>query len=374
MRINQLSINPINNKISYKQNKDNLTSKPNNYYEEQKIKLMRTGIGSFCLFGATMGGMWFFSLMLKHAKSPSNAKNALKHQLNNNYKKVHFEDLNNNIPYSNDCKSLDKKLKDFIDTQVLIKNSTSDLLNDLGLIRTNRILLTGKPGVGKTHFSKILAKDLNAKYGEIKYSDINSKWIGENIEKMDFIFKDAIETAKENPKNLYVLTINEIDSLMTPIEHLTNGSSGNIGIVKGEMRGTFLSFLDELSEKTPNIIIIGTTNLNPKNKKLDNATLSRFQEIIELPMPNADLLHKALVKQLSKNKYTAEILEKNSKELKEFSKKIEKEGFSFRDLEQLVKKSKEECFKNILKDKNEKYKFSYLEKAMKGLDFTDGKL
>ena len=60
MRINQLSINPINNKISYKQNKDNLTSKPNNYYEEQKIKLMRTGIGSFCLFGATMGGIWFF--------------------------------------------------------------------------------------------------------------------------------------------------------------------------------------------------------------------------------------------------------------------------------------------------------------------------
>ena len=345
---------------------------PNLYLEEEKNKLLQIGVGSFCLIGALFSINQILSIVENFSKYFSKPQNTKKTK--DYLQKITFNKLANDIPKSNECKILDRQLNDISETLLLIKNNDTNLVDKLGLTKTNRILLSGKPGIGKTYYSKILARDLDAYYAEFNYKDINSKWIGEHIEKMDYIFKDIIQSAKENPRETYIITLNEIDSLMTPIENLTNNASHSThGMVKEEIRSVFLEYLDNISEKCPNIIMIGTTNLKPSDKKLDAATLSRFQEVIELPMPNSEALYQALINTLNKSEYTKAFLEKNKDSLKKFSKLMEEKELSFRDLDSVIKKSKEACFKDLLKDNNKKYEISYLEKALNEIKITDGK-
>ena len=56
------------------------------------------------------------------------------------------------------------------------------------------ILLYGLPGTGKTMFAQAVATELNAKFYEVKCSDIVSKWYGESESRI----KDLFKTARKN--------------------------------------------------------------------------------------------------------------------------------------------------------------------------------
>ena len=60
--------------------------------------------------------------------------------------------------------------------------------------------------------------------------------------------------------------------------------------------------MELLKEKAPNVTIIGTTNISPKNNGLDGAAMSRFQNLIEVPFPDKDCLYEALKMNLDKIK------------------------------------------------------------------------
>lgn len=287
-----------------------------------------------------------------------------------------FRSLKNDpdIPTLDTCKSINSKLKDFLQHQVNYANATQeDIIHTGNPNAANRIILYGAPGSGKSFFAKIYAKTLDADCKEIKYSDLNSQWTGEHLDNIKNTFEDVITTAQSNPNKKYVVILNEIDSLVLPVERLSRGSSGHSAF-KVEERSVFLNYLDEIATKAPNVTIIGTTNVCPKNKGLDGAAMSRFKNIMEVSYPNKECLNIALKESLSGLGDGNEFIKENEEQLKQFAKTMEERKCSYRDLNNIVDTSKNYYLKDYLKDKNTKFKMEYLEKAQKSIDATDGEI
>lgn len=287
-----------------------------------------------------------------------------------------FKSLKNdpNIPTLNTCKSINTKLKDFLQHQVNYANAKpEDLVHTGNPNATNRIILYGAPGSGKSFFAKIYAKTLDADCKEIKYSDLNSQWAGEHLENIKNTFENVINTAQKNPNKKYVVILNEIDSLVLPIERLSRGSSGHSAF-KVEERSVFLNYLDEIATKTPNVTIIGTTNICPKNKGLDGAAMSRFKNIMEVSYPDKECLNIALKENLAVLDDGSEFIKKNEETLKKFAQTMEARKCSYRDLNDIVDSSKNYYLKDYLENKNTKFKMEYLEKALKTINATDGEI
>ena len=279
------------------------------------------------------------------------------------------------IPTLENCKSLNKNLKDFLQHQLNYNRADSGLLKDVGAPEvTNRLLLYGSPGTGKSFFAKIYAKTLNAEYMEVKHSDFNSEWAGKGTDNLKRIFESIIKTAQENPQKKYVVTFNEIDTIVQPIEKMTEHTGGSYFMTKLEHRSAFLNYMDELSTKTPNVIVVGTTNLSPKNNALDGAAMSRFKNIKEVPLPDKDCLYEALKTNLKNIKNSDAFFQANESNLKELAKEMESKQYSFRNLENVVETSKNYYLEDKLKDKSKVFKFEYLQKAKDNISITDGEL
>ncbi len=286
-----------------------------------------------------------------------------------------FESLANKkeIPTFEQCKSLDKNLNEFLHKRINYINAPRDLKNKIGIKNDeNRLLLYGKPGTGKTFFGKVLAKTLGADFMEIKFSDYNSQWIGEDIEKMQSLFEGILKEATANPKKRYVVVYNEIDTAIQPIEKLVNAGKSRHHMYKIEERATLLQYMDDISEKAPNVTIIGTTNQSPKNNGLDGAILSRFKNIVELNYPNADMLYEAIKRSLECMNSGKDFIKANKDRLKSLASEMESRRCSFRDMDKVVDKSKELHLEDALKNPNINYKFDYLKTALKSIGNTDG--
>ena len=247
-----------------------------------------------------------------------------------------FESLKNNlkIPNLENCKSVNKDLKTVLQRQVNQLKAGADVLAETGEPQaSNRLLLYGTPGTGKSFFSKIFAKSIDAEYMEVMYSDFNSMWAGEGVDNLKKVFEGILKTAKKNPNQKYVVTFNEIDSVVQPVEKLTAPTKGTHFISKLEERSVFLNYLELLKEKTPNVTVIGTTNISPKNNGLDGAAMSRFQNLIEVPFPDRDCLYEALKMNLDKIKNKDKFITDNDTKLKDLAQKMADRKFSFRNNE-----------------------------------------
>lgn len=297
-------------------------------------------------------------------------KDLLKSKIKTNFKSLKDND---NIPKLNDCKSINKDLKDLLQRQVNLVNANKTILDETDNPQVvNRLLLSGPPGVGKSFFAKIFAKTLDAKYMEVLFSDLDSRWVGVTDEKMKKLFKSILKEAKKNPECKYVVTFNEADAFLVPIEKLSGSSEGGTHwISKREERSTFLNYLETLQEEAQNVIVIATTNMSPQKNNLDGAAMSRFQRIIEVPYPDKDCLFEALKMNIKNNdKFIAE----NETILRKMAKKMEDRGFSFRNLEFVINEAKSQHLQDKLKDNNAKFKVDYLKKAEESLKKSDAEL
>ena len=275
------------------------------------------------------------------------------------------------IPTLDTCNSINPQLKNFLQNQVDYARASQDVLKKAGNPDADkRLLLYGEPGSGKSFFSKIFAKTLNADYMEIKYSDINKRFCGEHIENMRLIFDNAIKTAQKNPDKKFVINFNEIDALAVPIEQL-NGPYHSA--FKKEERTTFLIFLEEAAEKAPNLIIIGSSNTTP-GKGLDGAVLSRFQNVMEVQYPNKELIYEALLAHIRTLPEGNSFIEKNKTEIENFSQTLYTRDASFRNLDNIVNESKNIYLRELLKNNNSEYQIDYLQQALKSISMTDGEI
>ena len=286
-----------------------------------------------------------------------------------------FENLKNdrNIPTLDTCKSINPKLKSFLENQVMLAKATKeDLIRTGSPMAANRLLICGDPGSGKSFYAKMFAKTLDANYLEIKYSDLNRQYCGEHLENMKNIFEKIKDIASKKNDERFVVTFNEIDSLARPIETLQGTSSHNS--FKLEERSTFLTYIDELAEKAPNVTLIGTTNVLPKNGGFDAAVSSRFQNLIEVSNPDKECLKEALKELINTLPEGKDFIEQNNDKLNDFVQNLFSRKVSYRNLNQIVESSKNYYLKDVLKDKKSVFKMEYLEKAKDLMGATDGEI
>lgn len=140
---------------------------------------------------------------------------------------------------------------------------------DLGVV--NAVLLYGPPGTGKTYVTNALAGELRYNFIEVGATDITSSLVGEAADNV----ADLFAVARENQPCL--VFIDEIDALMP-------ARSGGSQKTQSE-RQMVNQFLTELTEtRGEDVIVVGATNLPDE---VDDAAVSRFQERVEVPPPDA---------------------------------------------------------------------------------------
>ena len=334
--------------------------------EQNERQIMLGGITALAL----MGGMFIWNI--KTLKEIMKHKN---HHMPANLRP--FESLKDNIkvPTLDNCKSVNKDLKEVLKRQVNQLKAGADVISETGEPQaSNRLLLYGTPGTGKSFFSKIFAKSIDAEYMEVMHSDYNSMWVGEGVDNLKKIFESILKTAKTNPNQKYVVTFNEIDAMVAPISNLSSSSKSTHWVSLLEERSVFLNYLELLKEKTPNVTIIGTTNISPKNNGLDGAAMSRFQNLVEVPFPEKDCLYEALKMNLDKIKNKDKFIAENDAELQNLAQKMADRKFSFRNLEYIVNDAKGAHLDDKMNDKNVDFQFKYLKNAEEKLKLSDGEL
>ncbi|RME89637.1 MAG: ATP-binding protein [Candidatus Hydrogenedentota bacterium] len=135
------------------------------------------------------------------------------------------------------------------------------------------ILFSGPPGVGKTMMARILAAEAKMILIAISLENILSAFYGESSKRLASIFDLAALAGYEYGK--VAIFLDEIDAL---------APSRNEKLFEATRRmlSTLLRKIEGL-EKSGNYLTIGATN---RKEDLDAALLSRFDAIIEFPLPS----------------------------------------------------------------------------------------
>jgi len=179
---------------------------------------------------------------------------------------------------------------------------------DLGVV--NGVLLYGPPGTGKTYITEALAGELKYNFVDVESTDITSSLVGEAADNVANLFK----IAKNNQPCL--VFIDEIDALMPARSEGSQKTQSERQMVN--------QFLTELTDiRGEDVIVVGATNLPDE---VDDAAVSRFQERIEVPPPDASARAAILRVHLRSRPVLRE--EINWGKIKE-----QTEGYSGRDLE-----------------------------------------
>ena len=147
------------------------------------------------------------------------------------------------------------------------EHNSIDLLNNLKLPVSNKILFYGPSGCGKTLASYVLAGELQKMMYVINLGAIVSSKLGETSKNLAKVFRQAkIENS--------IIFIDEFDSL---------GKIRDYDQDHGEMKrivNTILQLFDYLHQ---NSVIIAATN---QIEMIDNALLRRFDIKIKMELPN----------------------------------------------------------------------------------------
>lgn len=141
------------------------------------------------------------------------------------------------------------------------------------------VLFTGPPGVGKTTMARLIASETSLPLVYIPLENILSAYYGESSKRLAAIF----DLAAAHPERKMIIFIDEIDSLGL-------SRSEKIFEATRRMLSVLLRKLDGLESGTSNIII-GATN---RKEDLDSALLSRFDSIVDFPLPEREDIEEIL--------------------------------------------------------------------------------
>ncbi|MBQ7221167.1 MAG: AAA family ATPase [Synergistaceae bacterium] len=141
-----------------------------------------------------------------------------------------------------------------------------------GITPARGILLTGKPGTGKTLLANALGTESEVNFISVRGPELISKWVGDSEKGIREIFKKARQSAPS------ILFFDEVDALVP--ERKNDSGAGR---VSERTTGQFLSEMDSLKGK--NVLVLAATN---RPDILDRALLrpGRFDLTLELPLPD----------------------------------------------------------------------------------------
>lgn len=135
------------------------------------------------------------------------------------------------------------------------------------------ILLEGPPGTGKTTFAKAAASELSVPFAEVDSNALIDSFIGKTGKNIDRMFAEARALAEKNGTPV-VLFLDEIDYLAQ--------KRGGENKTAAEAVPTLIKQMDGFSTGADNIVLIAATNIKDS---LDAAVLSRFRNVIHIPLP-----------------------------------------------------------------------------------------
>jgi SpoVK/Ycf46/Vps4 family AAA+-type ATPase len=170
------------------------------------------------------------------------------------------------------------QLKDFIKERELLEEFLKE-----DIVPPNSILLSGKPGVGKTYITKWLSYKLDLPVVTVDLATSISSYLGRSGQNIKSIFDYA------KSQNV-ILFLDELDAIAKRRDDM-----GDLG----ELKRLVNVLLKELEECPVTCVVIGATN-HPEI--LDKAIWRRFDRSIEVPLPERDERDKLILRTLGERK------------------------------------------------------------------------
>lgn len=136
------------------------------------------------------------------------------------------------------------------------------------------IILSGPPGVGKTHLAEAVAGHAGVSFILVSAAEFQKPYVGQTEELLRNLFKTAAESAP------CVICIDEIESIASRrIDSESNAVHAHY------INAAVNQLLSLLSQDRPGVVVIATTN---KYETLDEAVVrpGRFDRNIVVPLPN----------------------------------------------------------------------------------------
>jgi SpoVK/Ycf46/Vps4 family AAA+-type ATPase len=162
-------------------------------------------------------------------------------------------------------------------TGIISEVSKWPSLDNQGIPRRQRVLLYGPPGCGKTSIAAALAHELGMALAVVRLDAIVSSFLGETSANLRKVFDYAAE-------NRVVLLLDEFDALgkvrSDPADH-------------GEHRRIVNATLQLMDGYSGASLIVAATN---HQGDLDPAVWRRFDEVLEVPLPDADQVRRVLAR------------------------------------------------------------------------------
>jgi len=147
--------------------------------------------------------------------------------------------------------------------------TAKERLGKYNLIPKRKILLHGKPGCGKTLSAERIAWNLGLPLLKVRFDALLSSYFGESASNLRAIFDYC-------QREQVVLLLDECDFIAK-----SRTATQDVGEVP-RIVNMLLTLLDEYSAPG---LVIATTNLKIT---LDEALFRRFDDVIEIPMPQTD--------------------------------------------------------------------------------------
>lgn len=160
------------------------------------------------------------------------------------------------------------------------------LFTDFGINPPRGILLHGPPGTGKTMLLRCVANETDAHILTISGPSIVSKYLGETEAALRDIFNEA---KRYQPS---IIFIDEIDSLAP------NRANDDSGEVESRVVATLLTLMDGMDGSGRLAVVAATNRPNSIDPALRRP--GRFDQEIEISIPDVEARHDILRKQFSR--------------------------------------------------------------------------
>ncbi|MGR5365772.1 AAA family ATPase [Photobacterium damselae] len=161
-------------------------------------------------------------------------------------------------------------------SQFMKERRNIDALHSFNLPASNKLLLSGPPGNGKTSLAGAIANELGLPFFVLDFSAVISSHLGETGSKIAKAFRNASNMP-------CVLFIDEMETVLS--ERAGQNNKQDVGEV-ARIVSTLLQEIDRMSDQ---VVLIGATN---HVEMLDRAVVRRFDYHWLLDLPSDDVKSK----------------------------------------------------------------------------------